>query len=154
MKNIDNYNKLNPSALCEEIIDAANDPEVAGSLRLKMMVDRPVNHTVDQVIDGVVYEMRAMTQSDLSVIHSEDPAVADNNGWHRSKVQGFMKRIKPSEQVATTFSNIFTHMPEATEDERVMLQPQAEMLYKELLENPPAEETPFTTALRALFQKA
>jgi len=44
-------------------------------------------------------------------------------------------------------------MPEVTEDQYIMSQPVAEAAYAQLLLNPPAQETPFTTALRGLFEK-
>lgn len=51
------------------------------------------------------------------------------------------------------YGDMFTSMPEVTEDVYVMSQAQAEKFYKELVENPPASENPLTTALRAMFEK-
>lgn len=48
----------------------------------------------DVTLDGVVYEVRSMTEHDRSVIHLDDPILAANDGWRRATMD-LMIRQKP-----------------------------------------------------------
>lgn len=63
-------------------------------LETEVALGTGVDEFPDVTIEGVVYQVRQMRQSDLSAIHLPDPVDANNGGWRRGSM-GLMIRPKP-----------------------------------------------------------